>query len=778
MHNRLRLLVLAFLLWAVAVPAAQFVISDIRVEGLQRIAAGTVFNYMPYRVGDRISDAETGEIIRALYKTGFFKDVRLERDGTVLVVVVQERPAVAEINISGNKDIETEQLKLALKDIGLSEGRVFNDLVLAKMTDELKKQYYDRGKYSAQIETTVTPLERNRAAIDIEIRQGKTARIKEINIVGNSVFDEDDLIDEMSLSTGGWLSFWTKEDQYSRQKLQADLETLRSYYQDRGYLKFNVESTQVNISPDKEDIFITINITEGDLYTVSDIRLTGRTVLQPEVLFPEIRLTRGEPFSRKAVVESAERVGEALSEHGYAFANVNPIPEIDEAGKTVAITYYVDPGKRVYVRRINIRGNTRSRDRVVRREMRQMEAGWFSSEKVRESRNRLQRLGYFEQVNIETPAVPGSADEVDVDVTVKEKPTGSILAGIGYSQAAGVSFQARVQEDNFFGTGKKVSLGFNTSSVTRLLELSYVNPYYTINGVSRGFTLKYRETDLGELETTADYTTDVGTAMINFGFPFSEHDRFGINGGYQYIKMKLTSNASDELTAFINSGGNTLDPDFPDLGETEDSYNEFPIDAFWTHDSRDSAIFPSSGWFARLVGEFAVPGSDLTYYKLSYKHRHFVPLNKVFTFSAEADLGYGEGYGDTGTLPVFERYYAGGPASVRGFKAFSLGPRDSNDDAIGGNLKVVGNAELWFPPPFITGVEDTVRMAAFFDIGNVFDTDTVQYDFDAADLRYSTGIAATWMSPLGVLSVSYGVPLNDEPEDEVENFQFTFGTTF
>ena len=777
MQKRLRRLILTGLLWATAAQAADFVISDIRVEGLQRIAAGTVFTYMPFRVGDRIGEEASAEIIRALYKTGFFKDVSLERDGNVLVVVVQERPAVAEINFEGNKDIETEQLKQGLKDVGLAEGRVFNQLVLQRMTEELKRQYYDRGKYSAEIETTVTPLERNRVAVDITIREGKTARIEEINIVGNTVFDEEDLLDEFSLSTGNWLSLVLRDDQYSRQKLQADLETLRSYYQDRGYLKFSVDSTQVNISPDKEDIFITINVTEGDLYTIGDIKLAGRPVLEPEALFPSIQLSRGEPFSRRQVVESAERVSAALSEHGYAFANVNPIPDIDDTTRTVAITYFVDPGKRVYVRNINIEGNTRTRDRVVRREMRQMEAAWFSSEKVRESRNRLQRLGYFEQVNIETPAVPGSPDQVDIDVTVKERPTGSLLAGVGYSQSGGVSFQARIQEDNFFGTGKKVALGVNTSKVNTVYELTYNNPYYTINGVSRGFTLRYRETDLAEVDA-ADYSTDIGEAAINFGFPFAEHDRFGINLGYRYVKMKLNDSASNEVKAFVASGGQTTDPDDVDnLDARTSSFNEYGFTAFWTHDSRDAAIFPSKGWYARLEGELAVPGSDLTYYKLSYKHRHFFPLSKYLTFSAEANLGFGDGYSDTSILPIFEHYFLGGPGTVRGFKAYSLGPRDSNDDPIGGNLLVNGNMELWFPPPFF-GDPETMRMAAFFDIGNVFDTRSVEYDFDAGDLRYSTGLAMTWMSPLGVLTVSLGYPLNAEKDDEEENFQFTFGTTF
>jgi outer membrane protein insertion porin family len=779
MRHPLRLLLITGLLWISSVAhAAEFVITDIRVEGLQRIAAGTVFNYLPARVGDRISDDDAAALIRSLYKTGFFKDVQLERDGGVLVIVVQERPSVSEINISGNKDIETDQLKAGLKDVGLAEGRVFNQLVLQRMTEELKRQYYDRGKYSAQIDTTVTPLERNRVAVDIDIREGKTARIKQINIVGNEIFEEDDLLDEFTLDTGGWLSIFLRDDQYSRAKLQADLESLRSYYQDRGYLQFSIDSTQVNISPDKESIFITVNITEGDLYTISDVKLAGRPVVAPELLFPSIHLVRGDPFSRKKVVESAERVSAQLSDQGYAFANVNPVPEIDEASKTVVITYYIDPGKRVYVRRINISGNSRSRDRVIRREMQQQEASWFSAEKVSESRMRLQRLGYFEEVNIETPAVPGSADEVDVEVAVKERATGSLSAGIGYSQSGGVAFQAQIREDNFFGTGKKVTLGFNTSDVNTIYELIYNNPYYTINGVSRGFTLSYRETDLERLDA-ARYAADTGVALVNFGFPISGDDRLGVAAGLEYTNLKVTDGSPNEVKAFVASGGQTTDPaEVEDLSQASDSYSNWMVNTFWNHDSRDSAIFPRQGWFARLDASIAVPGSDLKYYKLNYQQRNYVPLGKAFTLATKLRLGYGNGYGDDSLLPIYEYFFLGGPGSVRGYKAFSMGPRDSNNDPIGGNTLLNGNVELWFPPPFITGVEETMKLAAFFDIGNVFDTHRDEYDFDVGDLRYTTGLAATWLSPLGVLTLSYGFPLNEQEDDRIENFQFTFGTSF
>jgi outer membrane protein insertion porin family len=739
--------------------ASTFVVKDIRVEGLQRIAAGTVFSYLPIKVGDRVDESVTPEIVRSLYRTGFFKDVKLEREGDVLVISVDERPAISDIKIEGNKAIDTEQLKKGLKDIGLAEGRTFNKSVLDKIENELRRQYFSQGKYGVKIVSTVTPLERNRVAIEIDIVEGETATIKRINIVGNKAFDEDDLLDEFKQTTGGWLSWVTKDNQYSKQKLSADLETLRSFYLDRGYLNFRIESTQVNITPDKQDIYVTINIHEGDVYTVRDVKLAGDLVLPPEELFPAVRLDRGRPFSRKATVESTERITEKLSDLGYAFANVNPIPEVDEANKTVGLTFFVDPGKRVYVHRINFKGNAKTRDEVLRREFRQMESAWFSSSQVKRSRTRLQRLGFFEDVSIETPAVAGSPDQVDIDVSVKERSSGSIMAGVGYSQSQGVLFNASISQDNFLGTGKRVVLAFNNSQINTLYQLAYVNPYFTPEGISRGFSLRYRSTNYDELQTLSPYTTDVLAAGVNFGVPISEENRINFSFDIENLKLKLfEDNASDEIIDFVDTYG--------------DEALTFRLGASWSSDTRDRAIFPTRGGIQKVYGELAIPGSDLTFYKIGYSHRRYFPITSDFTLGLNLDLGYGDGYGSTEELPFYENFYTGGITSVRGYKLYSLGPRDSNDRAYGGNIRTVGNVELFFPLP-AKAYKDSVRLSTFFDAGNVF-----LDEFDAGDIRYSVGLGATWMSPLGALSVSVAQPLNDKPGDDTEVFQFNFGQTF
>lgn len=769
-----RRLALFFVLLAVTASAlaAQFRISDIRVEGLQRIAAGTIFNYLPVQVGDTTSDDITASIIRTLYATGFFKDVRVERDGTVLVVWVQERPAVAEINISGNNDIKTEDLKEGLKDIGLAEGRTFDRSVLDRIELELKRQYYARGKYGVEVQSTVSPLERNRVSVSIVLSEGLTARIKQINIIGNKDFEEKELLKLFKLGRSKWHSFYSKNDQYSKQKLAGDLETLRSFYLDRGYIKFEIKSTQVSISADKKDIYVTVGIDEGDVYTVSDMKLAGEPSVPAEQLFALIKMRRGDVFSRKVTTESAERISAKLGNEGYAFANVNTIPEIDEETKQVAVIFFVDPGKRVYVRRVNTKGNTRTRDEVLRREIRQLEAAWFSTELVNRSRERLQRLGYFEEVNIETPAVPGSADEVDVDVTVIEKESGNLLAGVGYSQTQGVIFNSSITQNNFLGTGKRVSFAFNNSTSNRLYRLAYTNPYYTIDGISRGFELSYRETDFQELNSI-DYLTDVGIAAMSFGLPISDTSRAGLGIRYQYTKF--TPGFSLLAQAFEFENGN--------------KYNDFVLTATYTNDSRDKAVFPSKGGLQTFRAEVSVPGSDLQYYRLTYKHRRFIPLTSRFVFALNADLGYGDGLGKTSGLPFFQNFFGGGPRTVRGWKENTLGPRETTLDQnpSGGNVKLVGSMEIFAPPPIGGDFEKSLRLGAFFDFGNVWTTSNPRLGgldlveptgFSLSDIRYSAGLSATWLSPLGALSVSVAYPFNEKDRDETEVFQFGIGQAF
>ncbi len=769
MHPRIRYLAFLLLLWSTILAAAgdDFVIRDIRVEGLQRISAGTVFNYLPVKIGDTIDANATPRIIRALYKTGFFKDVHLKREGDVLVVSVTERPAVAKITISGNKDIGTDDLMQALKDIGLAEGRTFNRSVLDRIEQELERQYFSRGKYGVKITSTVSPLERNRVSIEIKIVEGAPARIKQIHIIGNKAFSEEDLLDQFQLGTPGWFSWFSSRDKYSKEKLSGDLERLRSFYLDRGYIDFNIESTQVSITPDKKDIYITIVISEGDVYTIKDIQLAGKLVLEPKSFFPLIHLSRGEIFSRKRVTESADRVNKLLGEHGYAFANVNAIPEIDKEKREVTVTFFVDPGKRVYVRRINMAGNTKTRDVVLRREMRQMESAWFSTKDLRKSRERLERLGYFDEVNVKTRPVPGSPDEIDIDINVKEKPSGVLTAGIGYSQSQGLILNTNITQNNFFGTGKRVSFGFDNSSSNTLYRLGYHNPYYTIDGISRGFEFSYRKTNFDKL-ATADYATDTGIAAVNFGWPVTDIDRFSFGLNYRYTNFKPgTSVAAQE---FADENGNR--------------FNDFLVRLGWSRDSRNRALFPTRGGYQNLSLEASIPWSDLDFYKVRYRHYRYLPLTRDLTFKLGLDLGYGEGYGDTDSLPFFENYFAGGPRSVRGFKANSLGPTESagNSNTIGGNLKVGGNLELIFPPP-MDDFKKTMRVSAFFDIGNVFAVGNSKNSygnqgFDAGNLRYSVGLSATWISPVGALTLSYAEPLNDEEFDDIEKFQFSLGTTF
>ncbi len=761
-----RLLAKLTLLCALLVPlsatAGSFIIQDIRVEGLQRISAGTVFNYMPVTIGERIQDEQTSDIIRALYKTGFFKDVRLKRENSILVITVQERPAVADIAFSGNELLETEQLLEALKDIGLAKGRVFNRSILDKIEQELRRQYFSQGKYAVKLTSTVTPLERNRVGIAIDISEGRAATIKNINIVGNRSFDEDDLLDEFKLTTGGWLSFYTKDNQYSRQKLSGDLETLRSYYLNRGYINFKIDSTQVSITPDKKDIYVTINITEGDIYRIGDILLAGDLVVPKEEMFKLIHLTRGDVFSRKKVVGSSERLNDLLGNHGYAFANVNSIPEIDAENRKVAITYFVDPGKRVYVRRINLRGNTRTRDRVLRREMRQMESAWFSAEQVSRSRDRLERLSFFENVTVETPAVPGSTDQVDVNITVEERPAGNIMAGIGFSQNQGITFNTSVSQNNFLGTGKRVTLGFNNSSANTLYQVAYTNPYYTIDGISRGFNLKYRQTEFDELRS-ANYSTDVMVAGVNFGIPISDFDRLLFTFDIESTDFNIADDASLEIKAFETEHGTSM--------------LDYKAGVNWVFDSRNSIMFPTRGGRQRMGAEISLPGSDLEYYKISYRHQRFLPLSNVFTLGVKGNIGYGDGYAGTESLPFYENFFAGGFRSMRGIAENTMGPRDSKNDALGGNMNLTGGAEIFFKAPFKVA-DKSLRMSVFADFGNVFNVDDGSEGFEASELRYSTGVSAVWASPMGLLTFSLAQPFNTDSGDKIENFQFSFGSSF
>jgi outer membrane protein insertion porin family len=749
-----------------------FEIGDIRLEGLQRISAGTVFSYLPVQVGDTLDRQAAQSAIRELFKTGFFQDVRLARQGPVLIVEVRERPAISSIRFEGNRDIETEALEEALAQIGMAEGQVFDRSLLVRVEQELRSQYFARGKYGVHIESTVTPLERNRVGVDIRISEGKAARIHAIRIVGNAAFSDDVLLDDFTLGTTGFFSFITKNDQYSKPKLAADLETLRSYYLDRGYLNFAITSTQVSLTPDKRDVYITINVEEGDRFTVKEVGLAGDLVVPEAELAELIQVQPGSVFSRKVVTEAAERVSDRLGREGYAFANVNPVPKLDEAAREVALTFFVDPGKRVYVRRIGVSGNAKTSDEVLRREMRQMEGARFDTEKVKLSRTRLERLGYFEEVNLETPAVPGTTDQVDVDYSVVERPSGNLLAGVGFSQSSGILFNASVSQQNFLGSGKSVRLAFNNSDVNTVYSFGFDNPYWTVDGVSRGFDLFFRETDAGEANL-ADFAFDTLGGRINFGIPVNESDRIRFGVGVERIDINTTASTPVPFIDFLDRNGLIGNADTctasPSTCRT-DGFDQFKLTAGWSRDTRDRALFPSRGMRQSLSLESAVPGSDLEFYKLEYRNQWYHPFTDDFILVLKGNVGFGDGLGGTTALPFFENFYSGGVRSVRGFEDNTLGPRDpATDDPIGGNLELVGNVELVLP---IMPDNRAVRFSTFFDVGNVYDTDE---DVDPDDLRYSAGVGVSWLSPLGALYFSLAYPIKSEDGDDRQPFQFTLG---
>ncbi len=736
-----------------------FVVRDIRAEGIEHVSAGTIFNYLPVKAGDTFDESRSSEAVRALFKTGFFKDVKLKRDGNVLVVVVKERPVVSDITITGNSDISTDNLMEGLGKTGLAKGQVFKQALLDKVGQELRRQYYSDGKYGVKIKTEAKELDNNRVDINIDINEGKAAKIKQINIVGNKAFSDKELLKKFKLNTPTMLSFITKSDQYSKQKLGADLETLRSWYLDHGYINFNIDSTQVSVSPDKSDVYITINITEGDQYRIAEVKLAGDLRVSPEELFKLVTIKKGMIFSRKEVTKGSKNITERLGEDGYAFANVNSIPDIDKQNKTVVLTYFIDPGKRVYVRRINFDGNTKTRDEVLRREMRQLEGSWISTKKVERSKVRLQRLGYFKDVNVETPAVPGSTDQVDVNFTVEENPSGNLSLGLGFSQSSGLIFNSSVTQDNFLGSGKQVSFAFNNSDVNRRFILGYMNPYWTIDGVSRGFRVSYEETNSGDANITR-FDSKVTSGGVNFGIPVSEFNALGLSFDYERTNLDTGNIIASEVQQFIKENG--------------DKYDILRAGTSFTYDTRNKAVLPTSGTLHRIAAQIAIPGGDLRYYKLDYRAQWFYPLTDQFTLLLKGNLGYGDSYGDTSQLPFFENFYAGGPRTVRGYEENTLGPRDSTNRAIGGDLKVVGNAEVILPVPFVSELK-SVRLTGFIDMGNVWGRNQT---FDSGDLRMSTGISGLWLSPFGVLTASFALPFNDQSQDRTQSFQFTFGTSF
>lgn len=737
-----------------------FIVEDIRVEGIQRTEPGTVFSYLPIKVGDTLTKEKAADAIKALYSTGFFKDVRLESENGVLLVIVQERPAIAEISIVGVDEFEPDKLKSGLRQSGLAVSRIFDRALLERAEQTLKQQYISKGRYAVKVTTTITPLERNRVGLNFSIDEGEVAKIRKINIVGNKSFRERELVGLFNLRTPGLLTWITSDDQYSKQKLSADLETLRSHYLDRGYLEFTIDSTQVSVTPDMQDIYITTNIIEGPQYKISGIKLAGDMPVPEEELRELVVIGAGDVFSRKKLTESIKLITDRLGDDGYGFANVNASPEQDKEKREVAFTFFIDPGRRVYVRRITISGNNRTRDEVIRREMRQLEGGWYSTAKINRSKVRIDKLQYFSAVNVETPAVVDATDKIDVNVDVKEKPTGNIMFGLGFSQQEGLILSGNISQNNIFGTGKFVSLRANTGAVRKEFSLSFTDPYFTVDGITAGFDLYRRSLNTNNLNAVANIKSTTTGAGLRFGLPVNETDSIFVGIGAEVSDLDLSPLSPTRNKNFIAVFGNPT--------------TNFPATIRWQRDARDSAIWPTEGILHRVFGEVSVPIGDLKYYKINYEAKYYHPITKNFTLLLNTKLGYGDGY-DGRDLPFFKNFFAGGNRTVRGYRISSLGPRDDSFRALGGNKLVVGSAEILFPMPGLTN-DKSIRLGTFLDAGTVFGPNGI---FPKSEgLRYSAGISVSWVSPMGPLKVSLAKAINKKEGDRLQPFQFLFGQQF
>ncbi|WP_461537981.1 outer membrane protein assembly factor BamA [Spongorhabdus nitratireducens] len=760
--------------------ANAFVVSDIRIDGLQRVSAGTVFNALPVSVGDDVDGKAVAGAAKALFRTGYFSDIEFGQDGEVLVVSVVERPSISNINIKGNKAIKSEDLLKGLKQAGLSEGEIFQQATLEAIRLELERQYVAQGRYGASIETKVEARPRNRVSITIDVKEGKVAAIKHMNIVGAHLFPKEDLLDLFELSPSDWLSWYSNNDKYSREKLSGDIERLRSWYLDRGYINFNISSTQVAISPDKEQVFITINVDEGDKFTINEVNLAGDLIV-PEEEIRELTLVKsGQTFSRRLLTNTEEFISRRLGNEGYTFANVTAIPRQNDEDKTVDVTFFVEPGRRAYVRRINFSGNLKTDDEVLRREMRQMEGGSANTAQIEQSKVRLERLGFFKEVSVETPAVPGTSDQIDVNYTVEEQPSGSVTASVGFSQGEGLLLGGSVTQENFLGSGNRVSVALNKSDVRQLYRFSFNDPYFTVDGVSRGYDVFYSASNYKDSDIST-YTSDTWGASMSFGYPLSETQAINFGFGFDGTKINDGTDTAQVITDYLKEEGK--------------NFNNFKVNLGWSESELNRGLLPDRGYSQSLSFSASVPGSDLHTYKLVYRGQYFRPLTKQFTLRLATRLGYGGTYGSTSDYPFFENFYSGGFGSVRGYKDNTLGPRAWNKkrddhDPIGGNVLVEGTVEVLFPVPFVKD-QRSLRTSAFIDMGNVFDSNcgkvgdsksTAPYKTCSktklSELRYSAGVGLTWITPMGPLSFNLAKALNKKDDDETQVFQFSLGVPF
>ncbi len=736
-------------------------VQDIRIEGLQRIEPGTVFAYLPIRQGDTFTDDKATEALRALYATGFFNDVKITTEGSVVVVQVAERKAIGSIDFSGVHEFDRDALTKALRSVGLSQGRYYDKALVDRAEQELKRQYLTRGYYAAEVTTTVTPIDGSRVSLFFSVAEGPSAKIRQINLIGNHAFSEGTLLAEMQLSTPNWFSWYTKSDQYSKDKLSGDLENLRSYYLNHGYLEFNIDSTQVSVSPDRKDMYLTIGIHEGDPYRITGIHLAGDLLERGDELEKLVKIQPGETFSAAKLADTTKALIDRLGEYGYAFGTVNAAPQVDQLHHTVDITLQVDPGRRVYVRRVNVVGNTRTRDEVVRREMRQLESAWFDSNRLALSKDRISRLGYFTDVDVTTVPVEGTTDQVDVNVKVTEKPTGALTLGAGFSSTDKVVLSAGISQDNVFGTGTSVSLNVNTAKSYRTLSVTQVDPYFTVDGIKRITDVYYRTTQPLYYSTDSNFRIVSAGGDLKFGIPFSEVDTVYFGAGFEQDRLDVDTSTPQSYIDYVN-----------DFGRVS---NNVPVTVGWSRDARDSAIVPSRGYFTQANAEYGTALGTTQYYKADVQAQYYYSFARGFVLGLNFQGGYGNGLGRK-PYPIFKNYYAGGIGSVRGYEPSSLGPRDaSTGDPIGGSKMVVGNVELTFPLPG-TGYDRTLRVFTFLDGGNVWGTEGSS--IGANGLRYGYGVGLTWISPIGPLKLSLGFPLVKHEGDQYQKFQFQVGTAF
>ena len=791
---------------AYAQDAERFTVGDIRIEGLQRISEGTVYNYLPVNIGDQLDERRIAEALKALYGTGFFRDVELRREGGTLVIAVLERPSIESFDIKGNKDIKTEDLNKSLRNVGLAVGKTFDQSVLDEVKQYLTDQYFSRGKYAVHIDTKIEEVPGNKVKINIEVNEGKRARIRQINLVGNTAFEDKEILDKFELRTPHWLSWYKQDDRYARETLSGDLEKLRSYYMDRGYANFHIDSTQVAIAPEKDDIFITVNVNEGDVFKVSEVKLAGNLVV-PEAQLKQLLLIKpGDTYSRKQITSTTEAISARLGLDGYAFAKIDPVPQADNDKKEISLTFLVDPGNRVYVRRVNFNGTSGVNDEVFRREMRQLEGAYLSNAAVDRSKQRIQRLPFIEKVEVESTPVPGTPDLVDVNFEIKEGLPGQFGGGVGYSESQSVILNGNFVHSNFMGTGNRIAAEINSGRYSKSYSFSHTDPYTTVDGLSRTFSLGYR--DVTQFTSaTSDFDTETATVGLDYGYPITEFQtlRFGVSA--QKAELVTSSlNSAPEAIDWVNNNGDTSTSisHYTDVNGNEVPYtvygtkfNTFELNLGWAYDSRNRAIFADRGMRHRVNLGYTLPGSDVEFWTASYDYLQFIPIWRSFTLMFNMELGYGKGLGDTTAMPPYRQFFAGGPDSVRGYRENRLGPQDFYGHPYGGNLRTVAQTELLLPMP--EKWRNSARFSLFYDIGNVFSTENiafvspengaqprkpVDYDFSYHELKYAAGVAVQWMAPLGVFRFSYAIPLNakkgtaDRYGDEKEGFQFSIGQAF